>query len=81
MKELAKALNSHEISVTRAEKITNRMMKQSNKTNLDFLLNQFSQNGKEKENPRESFYSCFYGLSSSNVLCDFFSDVNSNISC
>ena len=55
MKELAKALNSHEISVTRAEKITNRMMKQSNKTNLDFHLNQFSQNGKEKENPCESF--------------------------
>lgn len=46
------------------------MMKQSNKTNLDFLLKQFSQNGKEKENPCENFYSCFYGLLSSNILCD-----------
>ena len=45
MKNLAKALHKHGVSVTRAEKVTQRMMSPENNVNLDFLLHQFTEQG------------------------------------
>ena len=45
MKELAKALNRNGVMMTRTEKVTQRILREGSKHNLDFLVNQFKPQG------------------------------------